>query len=172
MAVRRWIPVALGCLLIVVLCLVGAAASCAYLVRQQVKVSESSSLGDFEREAAAVMRRFEGIPALVTDDDSGPTLSAKALRKRQEHNSGGPPATALHVLVYAEREKKLVRLSVPFWLLRMAPDSKMDFKMDQVDLDKVDLKRVNLTFRDLESAGPGPLFVAKGDGKRVLVWTE
>lgn len=172
MAVPRWIPVAFGCLLVAGLCIVGAAGSCAYLVRQQVKVAEESTLADFEREAAAVMHRFEGIPVLVDEDGGGPAVSTRALRKRQELTKDAAPLTALNVLVYAQQERKLVRLSVPFWLLRMAPDGKMDFKLDQVDLGKVDLQKVKLSVRDLESAGPGPLFVAKNEQKRVLVWTE
>jgi hypothetical protein len=75
--------------------------------------------------------------------------------------------TSLHVLVFARKERKLVRLTLPFWLLRMAPDGRMDINVDNVDLDKV-----RLSIDDVESAGPGPLFLRKNDESRVLVWTD
>lgn len=167
MASRRWIPIALGCLLV---CLAGVGAlvgSCAYLVRQQVHVQERSSERDYEREAAAVLSRFEGVPALVEDSASGPSISRQALARRRERRPPGRALTSLHVLVFARKERKLVRLTLPFWLLRMAPDGKMDINVDNVDLDKV-----RLSIEDLESAGPGPLFLRKNDESRVLVWTD
>ena len=166
MASRRWIPIALGCLLV---CLAGLGAlvgSCAYLVRQQVRVQVLSSEQDYEREAAAVLARFEGVPALVEDGVSGPSISRRALATRRERPKVAA-LTSLHVLVFARKERKLVRLTLPFWLLRMAPDGRMDINVDNVDLDKV-----RLSIEDVESAGPGPLFLRKNADSRVLVWTD
>ena len=166
MASRRWIPIALGCLLV---CLAGLAAlvgSCAYLVRQQVHVQERSTEADYEREAAAVLARFDGVPALVEDGVSGPSISRTALARRRDRPKAAA-LTNLHVLVFARKDRKLVRLTLPFWLLRMAPDGRMDINVDNVDLDKV-----RLSIDDVESAGPGPLFLRKNDESRVLVWTD
>ena len=166
MASRRWLPIVLGILLVLLVGIGGLIGSCAYLVRQQVHVRERSSVADYDREAAAVLRRFEGVPPLVEDGRSGPAVSHKALRVRQQRNAAGA-LTTLHVLVYSPKESKLVRLSLPFWLLRMAPDGRMNINVDNVDLDKV-----RLSIDDLESAGPGPLFVRKSDESRVLAWTD
>jgi hypothetical protein len=166
MATRRWIPVVLGVLFVLVLGMAALVGSCAYLVHQQVQVRESSSLAEYEREAATVMKRFEHVPPLIEDGPSGPRLSRKALARRQK--GGDTPALSnLHVLVFSTKENKLVRLSLPFWLLRLAPDGKMD-----IDRDDVGLENVRLSIVDLEAAGAGPVFVRRGDDSRVLVWTD
>lgn len=166
MATRRWIPIALGVLLVLFVGMAALVGSCAYLVRQQVQVRESSSLGDYDREAATILKRFEGVAPLIEDGPSGPRLSQKALARRQKRDAM-PPLSNLHVLVFSTKENKLVRLSLPFWLLRLAPDGKMD-----IDRDDVGLENVRLSIVDLEAAGPGPVFVRRGDDSRVLVWTD
>ena len=167
MASRRWIPIALGCLLILVIGTGAVVGSCAYLVRKQVHVRERSSEADYEREATQVLERFEGVPVLVEDGSMGPSISRRALGVRRERAGAARPLSNLHVLVYARKERKLVRLTLPFWLLRMAPDGRMNINVDNVDLDNV-----RLSIDDLESAGSGPLFVRKNDESRVLVWTD
>lgn len=169
MATRRWVQVLLGVLLVITLGVIALAASCAYLVRKQVQVTDSSSAAEFDREAAAVLARFKGVPALVEDTDSGPRLSARALSARQKANADGTPRglSNLKVLVFSTRENKLVRLAIPFWLLRMSPDGTVDINNDNVDLAKM-----RLTVDDLEAAGPGPLFRRKSGDSHVLAWTE
>ena len=77
---------------------------------------------------------------------------------------------ALHIVAYDKRAGKLVRFSVPFWLLRMAPDGKVSIGDDMLD----DVHGVEkLTVKDLEALGPGLLIdEQKPNGDQVLVWTE
>jgi hypothetical protein len=65
---------------------------------------------------------------------------------------------------------KLDRFSIPFWLLRMAPDGNVSFGDEAID----ELAgRGKLTVRELEAFGPGLLIdEAKPDGDRVIVWSE
>jgi hypothetical protein len=164
MAIRRWLAVLLGVLFVLVLGMMALAGSCAYMVRKQVQVREAASVGDYEREAAAILERFEGVPPLVVHGPSGPSISSKALAARQKR---GGTINNLHILVFSLRDGKLVRLTLPMWLLRMSPDGRMDIDRDEVGLD-----HIRLSIDDLEAAGPGPLFVRKTDDSRVLVWTE
>ena len=164
MATRRWIPVVLGVLLVLVVGMAALVGSCAYLVRQQVQVRESASSVDYEREVAQVMKRFDGVPPLIEDGPSGPAISRRALASRQKR--GGAIAN-LRILAFSTKEGKLVRLTLPVWLLRLSPDGRMDINSDQVGLDDV-----RLSIEDLEMAGPGPVFVRTRDDSRVLVWTE
>lgn len=166
MASRRWLQVLIGLALVFLVGLAGLIGSCAYLMRQQVHVRHRSSAADYEREAAVVLERYKGVPPLVEDGPSGPTVSQRALSTRQQRDKA-PALTNLHVLVFSRKEGKLVRLTLPFWLLRMAPDGRMDINVDTVDLDKV-----RLSIDDVERAGPGPLFLRKNGESRVLVWTE
>jgi hypothetical protein len=53
------------------------------------------------------------------------------------------------------------------WLLRLSPDGRMD-----INRDGVGLENIRLSIDDLETAGPGPLFVRKSGRSQVLVWTE
>lgn len=164
MAIRRWLAVVLGVLLVLVLGMIVLAGSCAYLVHKQVQVRQSASVGDYEREANEILKRFEGVPPLVVQGPSGPAISSKALAARQKR---GGMIHDLHILVFSIHDGKLVRLTLPMWLLRMSPDGRMDINRDEVGLDNV-----RLSIEDLEAAGPGPLFVRKTDDSRVLVWAE
>jgi len=63
-------------------------------------------------------------------------------------------------------------VTIPFWLLRLAPSGKkMSFLNDNgIDFDS---DRVHLTLEDLERRGPGlVLDQANRRGSQVLVWTE
>lgn len=166
MAVRRWLPIVLGALLVLVLILGGLVGSCAYLVRRQVRVMSQSSLGEYDREARGILRRFPGVPILVEDGPSGPVLSQEALATRLKRTQTRPLQN-LHVLVFSTGENKLVRLSLPFWLLRLAPDGQTSIDVDDADLDKL-----RLSVDDIDSAGPGPLLVRRTKDAHVLVWTE
>lgn len=154
----------LGVLLVLFVGMAALIGSCAYMVRKQVQVRESASLSDYEREAAQVMQRFTGVQPLIENGPSGPAVSRKALAARRK--TGGA-ITNLKILVYSTREGKLVRLTLPVWLLRMSPDGRVDLNRDEVGLD-----HIKLSIEDLEMAGPGPLFVHKREDSRVLVWTE
>ena len=164
MATRRWIPFVLGALFALVLAIAALAGSCAYMMRKQVQVRETASAGDFDREAAAILERFEGVPTLVLDGPSGPSLSRKALAARRKR---GGRIDRLHILAFAPKEHKLVRFTLPMWLLRLSPDGRMD-----INRGGVGLQGIRLSIDDLESAGPGPLFVRKNSKSHVLVWTE
>jgi hypothetical protein len=77
---------------------------------------------------------------------------------------------ALHVAVYDRRAGKLVRFSMPFWLVRLAPDGKVSIGDGALDGVRGAEK---LTVKDLEALGPGLIVdERKPDGDRVLVWTE
>ena len=74
-------------------------------------------------------------------------------------------------MAYDKHARKLVRVSIPFWLLRMAPSRHVSFLNDSgIDFDS---DRVHLTLEDLERRGPG-LILDQADrrGSQVLVWTE
>ena len=164
MAKRRWITCLVGVLLLLVAGMVVLAGSCAYVVRQQVQVESASSIADFEREATSVLARFKDVPPLIEDGPSGPAVSRKAIKARGKQ--GGHIAN-LRILVFSTHEHKLVRLSLPMWLLRMSPDGNVDFNSGEADFDKV-----HLSIADLELAGPGPLFIRSRKDSHVLVWTE
>ena len=104
-------------------------------------------------------------PLIAVDPDGGPA------RVRSE---GRPAFTgelaALNVAVYDPRAGKLVRFTVPFWLVRLGHDGEISIGDGALDGVRGAEK---LTVKDLEALGPGLLIdERKPDGDRVLVWTE
>jgi hypothetical protein len=61
-------------------------------------------------------------------------------------------------------------VSVPFWLIRLAPSKHFSFSDSGFDFDS---DRVRLSSDDLERLGPGLILDQKDRrGSHVLVWTE
>ena len=74
----------------------------------------------------------------------------------------------LWVLVFDYRDERLVKISLPFWLLRMGR-RKIDFGNDQ----GFDLDRLNLDVKELERIGPAMVLDHRAtSGERVLIWTQ
>ena len=124
----------------------------------------------FAKEFAAARSRFEGQPALIEMRRGGdePMLHKELLKS----DTSAKPLQSLRVLAYDPDDEKLVRISIPMWLLRLAPSSKrMSFLSENgVDFDS---ERVHLTLEDLERRGPGLILDHKDRrGSLVLVWTE
>ena len=119
-----------------------------------------------DHQLAQILSRFNDSTPLITATPDGHGARARV--------EGRPPFTgqleSLHVAAYDVRAGKLVRFTVPFWMLRLGKDGKLsigDGALDEIrGADK-------LTVKDLEMLGPGLLFdETKPNGDRVLVWTE
>lgn len=145
--------------------LTAIAASCAMLVSRQIEVREGESVVTFEQESARVLARLGDVPALIEDTPTGPRLSPGNLERRKA-TAGSKRPEALWVLVWAPDDQKIVRLTLPFWLLRLSPQG-IEIKVDDVDLDKL-----RLSVDDLERAGPGLVLIRNDERSRVLAWTE
>ncbi len=113
-----------------------------------------------------ILARFKDATPLITPDADG-----HGARLRSE---GRAPFTgqlqSLHFAAYDPRAGKLVRFTVPFWLIRMGNEGKISLGDGALDGVRGAEK---LTVKDLEALGPGLLIdERKPDGDRVLVWTE
>ena len=124
---------------------------------------------DAGRQLDLIRARFPGQQPLidVTDEDG----------RSQAHVSGDAtprraPGSihAIHVAAFDPRARKLVRFSIPFWLVRLSPGGQVTIGDDVLK----DVKgQTRLTVRDIEAFGPGLLIdETRPDGHRVLVWTE
>lgn len=162
---RQWLVAGGVVVLGGIVALTALAASCAVLVKRQVEVRDDQRAATFDEESAAVLARLGNLPPLIEDSPNGPRLSAANLERRKT-TAGNKRPKDLWVLVWSPDEKKLVRLSVPFWLLRMSPQG------IDIDVQDVDLRKLRLSVDDLERAGPGPLLMTNDGNSRVLVWTE
>ena len=82
-------------------------------------------------------------------------------------------ATELNVLAWDPDERKMVRVSVPLWLLRSADHRHADWEFGDDERDRERWRRRvdRLRWEDIERAGPGILMeVTEDEGDRVLVW--
>jgi hypothetical protein len=113
-----------------------------------------------------IRARFKQQKPLIDIEDD------ETARLQTEGRPGGftGQLRSLHIAAYDTHAGKLVRFSVPFWMLRMAPDGKVSVGDGMLDgVRGAD----QITVKQLEALGPGLLIdESKPDGGRVIVWTE
>ncbi len=164
---RTWISVLIASVIIVGILAAAAIGGTAYFIYRHVNTQFTPS-DNAERQFAAARERFTGQQPLIEMRQGD-----EPLLHRETIPASMPTAKleTLRVLAYDTRANKLVRVSIPFWLLRMAPTRHVSFMKDAgIDFDS---DRVHLTLDDLERHGPG-LILDQADrrGSQVLVWAE
>lgn len=162
---KTWISIALAIVIIFVILGVALIGTAVYVFRQHINaqfVSAQTAQGEFER----ARRRFEGQEPLIdlSRGRDNPVLHPRSGKQTE--------LQSLRVLAFDPHAGKLVKVSLPFWLLRMAPSRNFTFR-SAGDLD-FDSDRLHLTVDDVERAGPGLILDTRDprNGTLVLVWTE
>ena len=99
-----------------------------------------------------------------------PSAAFREARAEAERLQGGKgPAHRLHVLAYDPKDRELVRVSLPMWMVRKAGDEDLD--VDAGHGHTRDVVKRHARLEDLEKAGLGILIEVQEDGgERVLVW--
>jgi hypothetical protein len=92
----------------------------------------------------------------------------KANTGREGKPGAGRPET-LYVMAYDPDDGGLVKVTIPFWLLRM--------KMNNAKIDlggnRMELEDLKLTIEDLDRLGPTLVLDQRNrGGDRVLVWSQ
>jgi hypothetical protein len=103
--------------------------------------------------------------------DAGPVFE-QARREALRYQGRRGPAHELNVLVFERDEGKLVRVSVPMWIVRAA-ERRVDWEKEMYEgRDDVAWRvRRHVRLEDIEKAGLGILAeVEEEDGEQVLVW--
>ena len=166
---RTWITVVVGVFILLAICGIAVIGGVAYIVSSHFQ-TEAVAAEPASHRFAEARQRFAGQQPLI--EIRGPHDSVV-----REHISTTPPGAArklnaMRALVYDPGVGRLIDLRIPFWLLRMTPDSTdWSFISDSgVDIDSRDIK---LNAADLERFGPVlVLDVTDAKGHQVLVWTE
>ena len=169
-----WVWVLLGVVGFFVLAGIGLVAGGVLMVRSHVH-TELAERQTADQEFARQRARFAGQQPLVelrrTDNDD---------EKMVVHH---PPESAvrrtdlqtIRVLVYDNREGRLIHIDVPLWLWRLLPANRGNSRRGRVSFgsDDFDFDSSNLTLEDVERHGPG-LVVDGVDsrGAQILVWVE
>src|SRR5262245_25570915 len=162
-----WVSIVIASVIIVGILAVAAVGGAAYFIYRHVHTSFTPS-ETAQSEFSQARARSDGQqPLIELRHDEDPIIHRELVQGAAERQK----IETLRVLAYDRHEGKLVRVSIPFWLLRMAPSKHLSFLNDN-GID-VDAERVRLTVEDLERRGPGLLIDSKDRrGSQVLVWTE
>jgi hypothetical protein len=165
---KTWISIIIAAVILVGVLALAVVGGTAFFIYRHIdtQFTNESTAG---REFDAARARFVGQqPLIELRRNQEPVLHRDIIQK-------APPSTqklvALRVLAYDDDAGKLVRVSIPFWLLRMVPSKHLRL-LDDESID-IDTARVRLTLDDLERRGPGLVLDARDRrGSHVLVWTE
>jgi hypothetical protein len=164
---KTWLWVLFGVLIVIALCVIGVVAGGAYWMSTHFKtelVGRTSAEEEFGRQR----ERFA---------NQQPLLELKGDPSDQEVTVHRPAGDApkvelqtMRVLVYDEHEGRLVRVEVPFWLLRLMPSG----RISNVSAGSgFSLESSRITVDDLERHGPGLILDAHdARNARILIWTE
>lgn len=166
--IPTWVSVLIAGVIIVGILAVAVVGGAAFFIYRHVNTTFTEPQ-NAATEFSQARSRFAGQkPLIEMRNDDAPIMHRELVKAGAER-----PARieAVRVLVYDRFAGKLVRVSIPLWLLRMAPSKHFSFLSDNgIDVDS---DRVNLTLEDLERMGPGLILDQKDRrGSEVLVWTE
>jgi hypothetical protein len=161
--VKTWVWVVAGIVGVGILCLIAIAAAGLWFAKTHVNVT-SASRATVSQEFEQVRSRFATQKPLIEIDDRGRYVHANTDRP-----AAGPRPESLNILAFDPRNDRVVKMDVPFWLLRL----KMRGTRISLGGSSMDLNDLNITVEDLERWGPTLIVDHTGsDGARVLVWSQ
>lgn len=160
---RTWLWIILGVCMFFVIVAAGGLFFAVSFFRQSMNVT-SMSATSADQEFEAVRARFAGRQPLFQLVGK----RAEIVEDLKAKPAGAAP-DAVHLLAWDEDEQKLVKFSIPFWLLRLKSGP---VRISQ-HLDGFDDRGVSFSVEDLERHGAGLLLDLpdQRDG-RVLIWAE
>ena len=161
---KTWVWVILGIAGVCILLVIAMAGAGIYYFSQHVDASTVTA-ADASQEFDAVRARFHGQKPLIELDAKGNFLRSNTDR---EAPPGVRRPESLHVMAFDPDDGGLVKVTIPFWLLRMKMKGAVDFGGSGMTLE--DLK---VTVEDLDRFGPSLVLDQTNDGgDRVLVWSQ
>jgi hypothetical protein len=162
---KTWIWVIVGLAAVGILFVIAMAGAGIYYFTQNIDTRRATA-EVAATEFDAIRARFRGQRPLIELDEHG-----RFLRSNTDRPAPANPArpVALYVLAFDPDDEGLVKVTVPFWLLRLkVNDATVDFSGNSMNLE--DLK---LTVEDLERFGPTLVLDQTNiGGDRVLVWSQ
>ena len=159
---RTWLWIALGVFAVLFVLALGGAAFTAYWLGNHMEIVETPA-PNAAKSFDEVRAQFPGQQPLLEFQDGEPRSLAVT----------GTPSTVklttLHILAFDDDEGRLVRVDVPFWLLRLK-SGPIEFSSYASNIDD---GRFKMTVEDIERQGPGiVLDITEQSEGRVLIWAE
>lgn len=160
---RTWLWIVLAALGLCVIFVIAIAGVGLYFVSSHVSTRTSTTAEAFSAFDAA-RAPFKDLPPVYEVDDRE---RVKQVRKIAELPDGKTRAHQMQVLVWDADRERLVKVSVPFWVLRMG-HQKIDIANSPFEIE-----RMQLDVKELERVGPVLLLDLRArGGQRVLIWTQ
>jgi hypothetical protein len=165
MTLRKWIPIIVGIVIFVMVVGIGLVGGLVYVVTRQVKVETVSASGgqeEFDRLLAGMAGQKPFIDLPASDSDG------EVVVHREMATGKTGSISTLHVRVWSPRERKLVNIDLPFWMMRLTGNK-------PIELNAGSLRHVSLTVtpEEIDRRGPGLVLNWTGRrGERLLVWSE
>jgi hypothetical protein len=160
---RLWLWIVLAVIGLCVIFVIAIAGAGLYFVSSHVSRKATTPVEAFKAFDVARAPFKDVQPVFEIDDRE----NVKVLRKIGDLPDGKMRAKEMQVLVWDADRENLVRVAVPFWVLKLG-HRKIDiansqFKLEEMQLDVKELERVGtLLLLDLRTSG----------GQRVLIWTQ
>lgn len=156
-----WLWILLGVFGFFIVAGIGTAVFAVYWLGSHMEFVESPA-PEAAKTFDEVRAKFPGQQPLLQFKDGEP-------RALTDTAPSSVRLTTLHILAFDDGEGRLVRVDVPFWLLRLksGPISFSSYA------DGFDDRRVRLSVEDIERRGPGiVLDLVEPNQGRVLIWAE
>jgi len=161
--VKTWVWVVIGVAVCGILAVIATAAAGLWFLKSHVDI-RTTTVSVATEDFQSVRQRFAAQKPLIELDEHG-----MFLRANTDRPAGTQRPQTLNIMAFDPHDEKVVRLDVPFWLLRLkSGGAKFD-----IGRSNVDLARMRITVEELERYGPILILDQKDtDGSRVLVWTQ
>src|SRR5215471_3684052 len=161
--VPTWVWIIIGVVTLGILGVITLAAAGLWFVRSHVNV-QPTTVAAATTDFQTIRERFANQKPLIELDDRGNFVHANTDRP-----NGTKHPDSLNVMAFDAREEHVVRVDIPFWMLRL----KTRGTLIDVGSGNIDLQKLRLTVEDLERYGP-TLIVDHRDanGSRVVVWSQ
>lgn len=161
---RTWLWILLGVFAFLFVVAIGGAAFTAYWVSSNLQFTETAG-PEAESTFDEVRAKFASQRPLIefVDGDRG------NVKVNEVATTSSVKLTTLHLMAFDNDEGRMIRASVPFWLLRMK-SGPIAFSSYASGLND---RGIKLSVEDIERRGPGiVLDLAERNEGRLLIWAE
>jgi hypothetical protein len=162
--IPRWVQIVGGIVIVLAFVAIGAVVVGVSWMREHVDIVDSTET-DASRAFDEIHAKFPGQKPLLELRDGTPHY----IEERASQQRSSATMTMMHVVAWDAGERRLAKVDVPWWVLRLKSGT-ISFSSYATGLDDAGVK---LTPEEIERHGPGLLldFTNPREG-RVLIWTE